>query len=249
MYFGTITLLILIIPLFVVPSGIMKKQKPYKVILTSMAATSVLVMIALAAGQQGGQTLGEQFLAQIEKLAAIIAESEELAAQAGLGNMTVAEREKFIINVYGMVSVTLPAAVIITSTAYSYIIYKIMTFALKKQGKEVIEFTPLKYFRWPIHTLFGFFLMFLLSWALEGLDVFAGTGLSVNMNLIFEYVVALEGVCVILLMLSRYRIPRIVNGALVVFGLFTGIGRMMFFGIGVFEFIFGFGRYFPTRKK
>lgn len=249
MYFGTIFLLIFIVPLFVIPVGLAKKRSPYRVILTAMITTSIMVIVALAAGQQDGMTLGEQFLAQIEKAAKLVAESEELSAQAGLGNMTVNERIRTIVNIYAMASSTLPSAIIVISTAYSFILYKTMTYVRKKRRKEVREFVPLKYFRWPVHTLFGFFAMFLLAWALESVPAFAGTNISMNMNLILEYVVALEGVCTVLLMISRFKVPKILNAVLIAFGLFSSPGRMIFFGVGLFEFFFGLGRMFPTGRK
>ncbi len=250
MYFGIIFLIVLVVPLVIIPLGMMNMYRSDLVIGVSIFTTAAFVAVALAAAQHaGGMTLGEQVLEQIEKIAYIIASSEELSAQAGLGDLAVNERAMLITNLYAMVNSIFPAMLIFWSGVYSYLVYKATMYILKKKKKIMTLYLHLKVIRWRIRVPLAFSTMLAISLIMESFGMFAGANLSLNIALITEYIIALEGLGAMMRLLNRYRNTKVLKALVVFFGVFTSPGRMLLCMVGLMEFTVGLGRIFPMRKK
>lgn len=237
MYFSLIFSFIFIVPVLVITWNLRKNISPYKTIFESIVIIAVLVIAVLLFAGSNGQSLGEQFMNMVKSIAEVLAGTEEFVTTAGIGELTYEERVTLIVSVYGMISSLLPSTVLIASTVMTYFLYMLMSKIYKKIGGHPAELIPLKYFRWPPNLMLGFLIIFLLSWLVGNAPIFAGTQICTNVNLIFEFVVAVQGLAVVFLLFDAKKLPKI--GAVVVgaLGMLTGIGRMILFAVGAVDYI------------
>ena len=247
MYFSLIVFFVLFIPPVVILGGIKKNLQPYKTIYISIVAVSIAVIGVLAAARLSGMTLGEQFIAEATKVAEAIAGSEALSQQAGLGGLSYDDRVKLIVNLYASVSSLLPVAIIVITAIFSYFEYKYISMVFARAGKRPPYLIPARYLRWPPSLFLGFSIMFLVSWGAESLDMFSGMNILMNINILFEYVLAIQGIGAVLMLFELMKAPKILGIFAGLFGLLTGMGRIAFFFIGMLDMLFNIRERMPRR--
>lgn len=238
MYFPLIFLFILVVPAVVIPWNLKKQTSPYRTILECMITVSILVIGVLAAARGSGSALGEQLMAVLQTAAETLAGTKEFVNAAGLGQLSYSERVQLIVGMYGLLNALLPSVVLIASAVVSFFLYWILSKWERKRNLETVLLMPFRYFRWPASLMMGFLMMFVLSFLLERVPELAGMQLYLNINLLFEFAVALQGIAAVSFLFNLWRFPKILPVLAGIFGMGTGIGRMILFVLGAADYMF-----------
>ena len=238
MYFPLIFLFILAVPAVVIPWNLKKQISPYRTILECMIAVSILVIGVLAAARGSGSALGEQLMAVVQTAAETLAGTKEFVNAAGLEKLSYSERVQLIVGMYGILNALLPSVVLIASAIVSFFLYMILSKLGRKRNRETILLMPLRYFRWPASLMLGFLLMFLLSFLLGKVPALAGMQLYLNVNLLFEFAVAFQGLAAMFFLFDTRRVPKVISVLAGILGMGTGVGRMILFVFGAADYIF-----------
>lgn len=238
MYFLMIFAFIFIVPVIVIAVRMKRSVSPYSVIFESIVLTSVVAVSILAAAyMDSGVSLGDQLMNIVKEAAGFLASTEEFVKAAGISDLPYDERVSLIVSMYGMMNSMLPSTVLIAGTLVSYFMYMAMSKMYKSIGGSPAELVPLKYFRWPRNTMAGFLAMFLLSFAVGFLPAFEGMQIYMNISVIFEFVIAVQGLGCIFMIFDLKKIPKAFAVIAGFIGMATGFGRMILFAVGAFDYM------------
>ncbi|MCI8631661.1 MAG: DUF2232 domain-containing protein [Firmicutes bacterium] len=238
MYFLMIFAFIFIVPIIVIVWNLKKNVSPYQTLFESIVLTSMVVIaILFSAFIDSGVSLGDQLMGIIKEAAGFLAGTEEFVKAAGIGNMTYDERVSLIVSAYGMMNSMLPSTVLISGTLVSYFLYMIISKMYKSVGGKPAELVPLKFFRWPPNTMTGFLAMFLLSFVIGLLPAFEGMQIYMNISVIFEFVIAVQGLGFVFLIFDMKKIPKAFAVVVGIIGMATSFGRMILFAVGAFDYM------------
>ena len=142
-----------------------------------------------------------------------------------------------IVSAYGMINSMLPSTVIIAGTFISYFLYMAISKMYKSIGGRPAELIPLKFFRWPRNTMAGFLVMFVLSFAIGMLPAFEDAQLYMNISIIFEFVIAVQGLGFVFLLFDLKKIPKVFAVLIGIVGMATSFGRMTLFVVGALDYM------------
>ena len=238
MYFLMITAFIIIVPIIVITIRIKKNVSPYETIFESIVLTAIVVIAVLfSAYFDSGVSLGEQLMSAVREEAEVFAGIDEFVKAAGIGDLTYDERVTLIVSAYGMINSMLPSTVIIAGTFISYFLYMAISKMYKSIGGRPAELIPLKFFRWPRNTMAGFLVMFVLSFAIGMLPAFEDAQLYMNISIIFEFVIAVQGLGFVFLLFDLKKIPKVFAVLIGIVGMATSFGRMTLFVVGALDYM------------
>ncbi|MBQ3123612.1 MAG: DUF2232 domain-containing protein [Firmicutes bacterium] len=238
MFFNIIFFSMLMIPPVIILAGMKKRVSANTTIFTSIVAVSLVTIGILAIARSSGIALGEEFINGAKQIADVIAKSDELAGQAGLGELSYHERYKLILTMYSAINTLLPATIIVFTAIFTYLLYMFISKMFRKIGKNPEKLTPMKEFGWPPSLFIGYLMLSLLAMLFELMEPFATANLYMNISIIFEYMLAAQGLGAVFMMLDKKKIPKVVGAFVGAAGIVIGFVRMVLFAFGMFDFLF-----------
>ena len=135
MFFNIIFFSMLMIPPVIILAGMKKRVSANTTIFTSIVAVSLVTIGILAIARSSGIALGEEFINGAKQIADVIAKSDELAGQAGLGELSYHERYKLILTMYSAINTLLPATLIVFTAIFTYLLYMFISKMFRKSER------------------------------------------------------------------------------------------------------------------
>jgi len=222
MYSGLLLLAAIIFPLPAIIKGIKKGQNPYRTVTDGIITAGVgLVFIYILSSVSAGGIAVET-----EESIRLITES--------LGEKTQEYKE------YLARAVTvLPAAMLCLSAVCGYAEYKGLYRILQKDNAKAMEMPPFRDFSWPRNSIYGWFLIFIISWTMKA----AGSGLgeitAANINVIFETAFAFQGAALVFMIFFIKKIPKALAVILVIAAWIVPFGKNILFMAGIADIVLG----------
>lgn len=247
MYSNIILLLILVLPIPVLIRGIRKGENPYRVILEGAVLAGIGIAAVFIIAQMSGHSLGDEVEKTINSFSKILAENEQMAKSLGLENSSKAERIESYKALYNVGAQMMPAILLIMGLIVSYLEGLLFGRILKKDGVAINRVPPLREFTLPRTTIMGWFVIFILSWILKLTGFSGGEFILLNVNVLFEFTFALQGMALIFLFAYMKRIPKVVPVIVLIIMWFTSIGQMIMFFAGIVDLLLGLRKRIKPR--
>lgn len=132
-----------------------------------------------------------------------------------------------------------PSTVLLMGAVVSYLEYVILSKFVKNGDKGAWQMARLREFSWPRNGIYGWLLIFFLSWV-TGLTGFPGSDLvMLNVQNIFESVFALQGTSLLLMFFFMKKTPRGLGPFLAVLAWLMPMGKSLLFLLGIADIMFG----------
>ncbi len=247
MYLLLIYFLILVVPaVTMLPYIRLRKTSPYTTVLYGTLWTVASIVLVFMAASMSGQGLFAQIKTLIETMAGELAKNPMVTETLGLASAGEAEKIAAISNLYSSVFSVMPACLMLLSLVASYVEYIIITKIMSKRV-EVAKMPKFREFSWPNSAFMGVMGMYLISWLLTVTEVFTDSMVYMNMDMLFNFVFAIQGVSVVLMFCHMKRIPKAVGVVLSIVMWMTYIGKMALLIIGMFDLILGIKKRIKSR--
>lgn len=237
MYSNIMMLLILILPIPMLVNGLKRGENPYRVVLKGAVLSGVGIAFIFIAAQLAGNGVGKEIDRVIDQVSRMLAGNDQMAQMMGLESDSRTERIAAYKKIYSAGADILPAVMLITAVIVSYIEGLIIGRLIKVNGRPLNPVPPIREFTLPRNTIMGWMLIFIASWILKAVGFSGGRMILANVNLLFEFTFALQGMALIFLFAYKKKIPKIVPVIAVIILWFTSIGQTIMFFAGILDLL------------
>jgi len=223
------TLILFGIVLFPIPSlvqCIRRGLNPYNGVLSatvSVGLGSLLIFIfATIAGSSVASELEASYAATMPALLQMFPGQEALLRQS-----------------IDLVISGFPSTIILMGAVAAYLEYLILSKFIRNGERGAWQMARLREFTWPRNGIYGWLLVFVLSW-LAGLTGMPGGDIvMLNVQNIFEAAFALQGTSLLLMFFFMKKVPRGLGPFLAVLAWLLPMGKSVLFLLGVIDIMLG----------
>lgn len=228
MYLLMILFITVVAPFLVMPRYITKGgRNPYDVVLIS-----VITICAAAAVIFMGASM-------VEEISKAAAQDPTVIKALKLESHDMAERVKLLTAVYDEALKLIPACIMILSCLTSYIAYLILSKSLSRRG-EVNRMPRFREFDMPNTAVFVLVAIYMIVWLATMTGSVENSAFYTNMDLLFDFVMYLQGASVIFMLFYVKHIPKGFALALTIVLWNIYMGRSIIVMLGIFDLIFSF---------
>lgn len=240
MYLLLIFLMSFIIPLIALP-GLIKKRigSPYRIVLYASLISSAAAFMVFAVAAMSGESVFSQLDSTIDAMADILARDNSVAEIMNMSDVAVSERADFFTKLYQEVFESLPASIMTFNAVIAYFEYILMSRTMTAKNVGVRLMPKFREFSLPAGTIWGILIMYLVSWLMTTTETLPNDLLYVNMDLIFDFVLALQGISVVFMLFHMKKLPRAVAVVVIIVLWGTYMGRWILIMLGMFDIIIG----------
>lgn len=240
MYLLLIYFLILVIPLIVMPRYIRSgAMSPYRTVMQATMIIAAAAAVVFLSASMTGQGLFAQLQELIKAVAKEVADSRMVIDTLSLASVSDAERVELITQLYKNTFAVMPVCIMTMGAVVSYIEYIILAKIIGKR-KPVTRMPRFREFSFPNSAVMGIIGMYLVTWILTQTGVFADDMMYQNIDFLFDFAFAIQGVSLVLMFCHMKRIPKALGIAAAIVLWITFIGKMLLVMLGMFDLIFGF---------
>lgn len=240
MYLLLIFLMSFIIPLVFLPTMIKKgTESPYRTVLYAALISSAAALAVFAAAAMTGESVYSQLNSAIRGMADTLAGDDSIADMLNMGDAAADERADMYVNLYQEVFKSLPASIMTFNAVIAYFEYIILSRTMKVKNTGVRLMPKFREFSLPAGAIWGIMIMYLISWIMAEAEMLPNDLLYVNMDLIFDFVLSLQGISVVFMLFHMKKLPKTIAVIVIVILWGTYMGRWLLVLLGMFDIILG----------
>lgn len=226
MYTSLIFFCLFIFPIASLVQCIRRGLNPYNGVLSGTVAvgfgsTAIFIMATLS-----GTSVGAEMEAAFEAVIPSLLQS-------------MPGQEELIRNNIDIIISGFPSTILLMGAVVSYVEYIILSKFIKNGDKGAWQMARLREFSWPRSGIYGWLLIFLLSWLAGLTGVPGGDLVLINVQSIFEAAFALQGTSLLLMFFFMKKTPRGLGPALAIFAWLMPMGKSILFLLGVGDIMLG----------
>ena len=132
-----------------------------------------------------------------------------------------------------------PSMVLLMGVVVAYLEYLILSKFVRNGEKGAWQMARLREFSWPRNGIYGWLLIFVLSWIAGLTGMPDGDLVMQNVQSIFEAAFALQGTSLLLMFFFMKRVPRGLGPVLAVFAWILPMGKSILFLLGIADIMLG----------
>lgn len=236
MYSLGLFLIIVLIPAMVIPKNIAIKERPYKVVLEALIATSVGILFLFVLATMTGGSLGEQLAEMVNRMIPVIMENEVFLKNPIFSEMTPSEVQNQLLSIYTIMINSLPGYLLVMASLTSYFEYTLIAKLMSGKLRDVRRLPAFHTFSWPKSGVWGWLIIFGGSWILsKSVDI--GPLVLGNVQILMEYYFFVQGAAVLFFFGVRKKWPKFVPILLVIVFSISPISRGIIFMLGLGDLI------------
>jgi uncharacterized protein YybS (DUF2232 family) len=223
------TLILIGIILFPIPSLVLcirRGLNPYNGVLNaavSVGLSSVLIFIFAA---MAGSSVAAELEASYEAAMPMLLQS--------LPDQEVALRQIIDIAISDF-----PSTILLMGAVVSYLEYLILSKFVRNGDRGAWQMARLREFSWPRTGIYGWLLIFVMSWIVGQTGFPDGDLVLLNVQNIFEAAFALQGTSLLLMFFFMKKVPRGLGPMLAVLAWIVPMGKSVLFLLGIADIMFG----------
>lgn len=240
MYLLLIYFLILVIPLIVMPRYIKSgSMSPYRTVLQATMIIAAAAAVVFMSAAMTGHGLFAQMQELIEVVSKEVADNQIIVDAFNMTSVSDAQRAEVISQLYKNMFSLMPAYIMVMGAVVSYIEYIIMSRIMSRRG-QVMTMPKFREFSFPNGAAMGIIGMYLLTWILTEMSVFGNDMMYRNIDFLFDFAFAIQGVSVVLMFCHMKRMPKVLGVIVAIILWITLFGKMALVMLGMLDMIFGF---------
>lgn len=222
--------------LFPIPAllqSIRKGLNPYVGVMDGVVSVGFGSVMIFAFASFSGTGIGAEVDAAMAASIAAMSDSLGSQTEAYMASLDVA-------------AMMFPSMILIVGGLSSYLEYLILSKFVRSGGKGALQMAPFREFSWPRTGIYGWMLIFIISWIIGQTDMQGADVMMLNVENLFEIAFALQGTSFFLMFLHIKKIPKGVAVGLVLLAWLLPYGKSILFLAGIGDIMFGLrGRIAP----
>jgi uncharacterized protein YybS (DUF2232 family) len=223
------TLILLGILVFPIPSLVIcikRGLNPYNGVLNatvSVGLSSVLIFIFAAAS---GSSVAAELEASYEAAMPMLLQS-------------LPDQEEALRQIIDIAISDFPSTILLMGAVVAYLEYLILSKFVRNGDRGAWQMARLREFSWPRNGIYGWLLIFVMSW-IVGLTGFPdGDLVMLNVQNIFEAAFALQGTSLLLMFFFMKKVPKGLGPVLAILAWILPMGKSVLFLLGIADIMFG----------
>ncbi len=223
------SLILLGIILFPIPSLVLcirRGLNPYNGVLNatvSVGLSSVLIFIfATMAGNSVASELEASYEAALPMLLQSFPDQEETLRQ--IIDIAISD---------------FPSTILLMGAVVAYLEYLILSKFVRNGDRGAWQMARLREFSWPRNGIYGWLLIFVMSWMVGLVGFPDGDLVMLNVQNIFEAAFALQGTSLLLMFFFMKKVPRGLGPVLAIVAWIIPMGKSVLFLLGIADIMFG----------
>jgi uncharacterized protein YybS (DUF2232 family) len=223
------SLILLGIILFPIPSLVLcirRGLNPYNGVLNATISVGLSSVMIFIFSSIAGSSVAKELEASYESAMPMLLQS--------LPDQEEALRQVIDIAISGF-----PSTILLMAAVVAYLEYIILSKFVRNGDKGAWQMARLREFSWPRSGIYGWLLIFVLSWMVGLTDFPDGDLVMLNVQNIFEAAFALQGTSLLLMFFFMKKVPRGLGLALAIFAWLIPMGKSVLFLLGIADIMFG----------
>lgn len=247
MYTLLILSIMIFMPLPIMSKYMIAKKNPYRAVLQGILYSLVgIALVFIMVKIQTGSGIADLFHASFKQ--ALEAQDPSTLLKAfGIENVSEKELIESMDNIAKLMEMMIPANLIVWSSIFAYVDYKIISRALVKNGIMVSVLPPLRELALPKNSLLGAIIICVLAYLSANIGIIDETTIMLNIQLVLNFVFAVQGLAVALYYAYVRRMPKFMVIIMCVFLLMFSFGRTLLFILGLTEIVLNLRKRFPQK--
>lgn len=234
------------IPAIVIGILMKKEKSPYQIlgfgIIAGILATGFSLFTAV---QISGIPVHQTFSALFEQ---VIKMQQSLSKITGMPESALDQQIAAINKIKEMMISLIPALIIISAGLSVMVNYFLSAAILRKLGDAADRFPPFKYFSLPRNIFWGFLIIYILSYGAAYFELIDKTVLMTNIMYIFQFIFIIQGLAVVAYYFGIKKTAKWIQIIVFIFLLFSGIGGMALFILGITDSFINIRRMMPENQ-
>lgn len=242
MYLDLIVLAIILFPIWGMTPLISKKAKPFYTVGIGAVFAAAGAMTVMVVAVASGVSISDSINNYIDETVKVLTANPQYMEMMNSMGVKSADAADYLTNTYKTVAQILPALVFIIGGLVSYIEYNII---VKLRYRKSEGFKPLAYIRnfaLKSEDVLGWFFIYCVGYLLHIAGFANASSIVLNINVMIEMVIALQGISLVMLVGHIKRIPKLLVGGILLVGWMIPVGKSVIFVIGMIDLIFNIRR-------
>lgn len=247
MYTLIIFSVLVFLPLPLMASAARKTKKSYRAIFEGVLGVAIAMMLMFIIASATGNPVGRAIASDLQLFCETAASNNQIVSMLGMEKVPLGERVKTLTKVYTYAINALPATMLVWSTIIAYFEYMIISIISRRAKYPLPELTKLKDFSMPKKALWGWILIYLMTFVVTLLGFMDSNILQINIQVLFQFAFQIQGLAVVFYFCDSKKWPKVVAVILCLFFLPTAIGQMLLCMIGFLDLGFGLRKIITRR--
>lgn len=148
-------------------------------------------------------------------------------------------QEEVIKQSFDLASSMFPSSVLLMGLLVTYLEYLLLSKIIKNGDRGAWQMARFREFTWPRNSVYGWLVVFLLSWLVELTGIHGGDIVMLNVQNLFEAAFALQGTSFLLMLFHMKRVPRGLSAVVAILAWIVPFGKSFLFLMGIADIILG----------
>lgn len=244
---------IIFLAVFILPMPIMvlvarKRGNGYRAILEGVIGVALTMVLFFVIAAINGMPIGQAIASNLQTISESMAANTEFAKLAGLEDQSYTERVAAISQIYTYAINALPAVILSWATIIAYFEYRIISRASLKSKAPLPQLSKFKNFSMPWKALWGWILIYILTWIVVTIGFEQGNVLQINIQILFELAFEIQGMAVIFYFIESKKQPKVLAALLCIVFIGTNLGKLLLSALGFLDLALGLRRIRVKRQ-
>lgn len=223
MYTSLLPLAAVLLPIPLIIAGIKRREEPYRACMNGIIGAGLaMVMLFILAAQSGFSIAKELALA-----------GEEMA------KLLPSDQARIFRELYTNATDGVPGTMLVLAALCAYGEYILLSHVVKVKGQPALRMPPIREFHLPGTVIRGWLVILIISWILKLSGFGAGNVVMVNVNILFEFTFALQGISLFFLWTYMKNLSKAVPVIVVILLWFLPAGMTLLFIAGIVDLFIG----------
>ncbi|MDD5987244.1 MAG: DUF2232 domain-containing protein [Eubacteriales bacterium] len=238
MYATLALLMIIVLPLPVLVRGNRAGTSPFRSILTGAVMAGVGMAIVFLLGSIAGSGITGELENVTRDMSSRLAGNDQLAQALGMDDLGRTARIAHYQQMYAGFLQIVPASLMITAVIVSWLEGLLIGRRRGEEGRPYNPVPPLRTLIIPRSTLWGWLVIVAASWIIKLAGLSFGTTLTANVDILFSFTFALQGMSLVLQFFFLKKVPKAVPVLILIMCWLTSIGQNILFILGLIDIVF-----------
>lgn len=226
MYTSLLPLVAVVLPIPLIIAGIKRKEEPYRACMDGIIGAGLGMVMVFILASFSGVSIGKE-LTQV---------GEEMA------RMLPTQQGELFKELFTQAVIGIPGSMLVFGAICTYGEYILLSHIIKVKGEPALKMPPIRELILPGSVVRGWLIIIALAWILKLSGFSAGEVVMVNVNILFEFTFALQGISLFFLWTHMKKLSKAVPVIVTIIIWFLPAGMTLLFIAGIVDLFIGLRR-------
>ncbi len=223
MYISLLLFAAVLVPIPLIVKSIMRREGPYKACMDGIIGAGFAMVFVFILASQGENSIGKELALAGEEMMKLLTQEQADVFRPLYVNATNG----------------VPGSMLVFTALCAYVEYILLSKVIKIKGEPALEMPPIREFLLPRSVIRGWLVMIILSWLSKLSGFSAGDLVMININILFEFTFALQGISLLFLWTYLKGVSKAVPVIVTIILWAMPAGMTLLFILGIVDVFIG----------